>query len=152
MYPDEKALLAHLESPEFRHGVAMGKWQVKDQSGWPNVMIAVTATDRPNSPGEFYFKVNLQNYPLEAPTFMPWNPDTAQVLGNHLRPRGQRAEKMFRTDWPYNGRGGTALYAGYDREARQGHNVYEWDDRKTLAWALSQIYGVLNSDDYEGVC
>jgi hypothetical protein len=71
-----------------------------------------------------------------------------------LRPKGDRASRIFRADWE-NGR---AMYAAWGRVALQGHSGWPqqhprsaWNGQRDLAFILSSVFEVLNADDCLGI-
>ena len=154
MSPDERALRAHLTGTRFREGVERGRWRVVGEVTWPVVLVAVAAGPRGNAPAEYFLRFDLGGYPEAAPTAMPWNPASGDVLREELRPKGTRVGHVFRTDWE-NGR---ALYAPFDRVALSSHPNWRtthprrvWDSSRDLTWILQLLHEMLNNDDYTGI-
>ena len=69
--PDRRALEAHLKGARFQMGIDGGLWRVIE-SGWPHMLIAVTAAPRENAPAEFALRFELSGYPQSAPTAAVW--------------------------------------------------------------------------------
>lgn len=152
--PDERVFREHVTGPRFEDGVERGRWRIVGDIVWPHVLIAVSAAPRANAPQEFFLRFDLTGYPESAPTATPWNPETGDMLGADLRPKGERASHVFRSNWER----GRALYAPFDRVALHSHPDWRkryprrsWDCTKDLAWVLDFLHELLNDDDYTGV-
>ena len=160
--PDERALLEHLESAPFQAGVDAGwwrlftcgersTWQGGSPINWPHAFIAVSAAVRADSPTEYVLRFELSGYPQAAPTAGLWDCSRNCLLAAEFRPKGERAASAFRTDWE----GGRALYAPYDRAAidhwPRRYPQYEWHARRDLTFYLTNVFELLNDDDYLGV-
>ncbi|MCY3893331.1 MAG: hypothetical protein OXF61_00195 [Acidimicrobiaceae bacterium] len=153
MAPDERALRAALESAAFQSGVDGGRWRLVDVA-WPIGSFAVTAAARPNSPSEYGLRIDLSGYPQQPPTATPWDLELDARLTAEKRPKGFRAERVFRTDWEE----GRALYAPWDRVALSGHSAWldrhpedAWHPERDIAFFLGRVHELLNADDYTGV-
>lgn len=152
--PDQRALEAHLKSARFQLGIDGGLWRVIE-SGWPHMLIAVTAASRENAPGEFALRFELSGYPQSAPTAAIWDIQANTLLDAALRPKGGPAGFAFRADWE----GGRALYAPYDRLAIENHAgdwapKYQrlvWHSARDLAFYLENVHRLLGRDDYVGI-
>ncbi len=159
--PAERAFLAHLEDGPFRIGMAEGRWGLADPSllpdglVWPISVLWVAAAPREKSPNRFYLRLDCNNYPVDAPTGTFWDLVTKDILAIHKRPKGTgRVQLVFRTDWE----GGRAFYHPYDRVAAASHRDWAtqhpqrvWNRDKTIFDYLSEIYGLLNSNEYTGI-
>jgi hypothetical protein len=150
MSPDAEAVRDHLASARFQQGVDAGIWRVIDEA-WPTVTIAVAAAPRDGGPGEYALRIDLTRYPLEAPTFEPWNVVEQRRLAADERPKGDRSGHIFRTNWE----DGRALYTPYDRIALAGHprwaDAYPrsvWRTTRDLTFALEHIWEALNDAEY----
>jgi hypothetical protein len=155
MAPDERALREHLLGGRFGSGVAAGRWRIISVD-WPVVVAAVSAAERAASPAEFVLRLDLGGYPNSAPTGSLWDLETDSSLAPELRPKGERAEKLFRTDgWAG---GTTAMYAPWDRVGLQSHSGWAqmhshdaWNPTRDLSFLLQKVHEVVNADDYLGV-
>lgn len=151
--PDERTLREHLESAAFAEGVARCKWRLLGDIEWPHALIVVRAAARQGAPREFVLRFDLAGYPVKAPAATLWDTASGGVLPAAARPKGGRAEHIFRVVWP----GGEGLYAPYDRIALNGHPDWKhryrdaWHSGRTLAWELQILWELLNGDDYVGV-
>jgi hypothetical protein len=99
--------------------------------------------------------MELTNFPASAPTATPWDLSTGAALEPSLRPRGGRADTVFRRD---NWNNGTALYAPWDRVALSGHPnwVHEspllaWNQDRNLIFFLERVHELVNCDAYQGI-
>jgi hypothetical protein len=151
--PDERALAADLAGARFRDGASRGFWRVLSLE-WPFLLVAVSAAPRSGAPGEFVLKIECSGYPTQAPTACPWDTETNAVLPAEKRPKGERAEQVFRSDWE-NGR---ALYAPWDRVALSGHSEWParharsmWHAHRDITFFLTNVYELVNDDDYRGI-
>jgi len=155
MAPDERALREHLRSGRFQSGATAGHWRLISVT-WPTALVAVTAAQRANSPGEFALRFELSGYPHTAPTGGLWDLDTGASLAADRRPKGERAAQLFRTDGWLGG--ATAMYAPWDRMGLQAHPDWAqkyprdaWNPARDLSFILSNVHEVLNADDYLGI-
>ena len=151
--PDERVFRDHVTSPRFEDGVERGRWRIVGDITWPYVLVAVSAAPRDSAPSEFFLRFDMTGYPESAPTATPWNPTTGDVLEEDLRPKGERAGHVFRSDWE----GGRALYAPFDRVALHSHSNWRrqhprrtWESTKDLTWVLQFLHELLNEADYTG--
>ena len=151
--PDERAVSAALETAGFQSGVDGGRWRLVKLE-WPIGIFAVSAAERPNSPGEFGLRIDLSGYPQQAPTSAPWDLELDAALPPTQRPKGDRVGKVF-----YNGSWDedSALYAPWDRKALVGHAVWRdrhpedvWHTGRDIAFLLGRVHELLNADDYAG--
>jgi hypothetical protein len=150
--PHAEAVRDHLAGARFNRGVDAGRWRLVEHSG-PTVVVAVAAADRDEAPTEYGLRIDLTDYPHQAPTFEPWHLAEDRRLTANERPKGERAGQIFRHDWEQ----GRALYAAYDRVALKGHGNWTtayprsaWTPARDLTFALDHIWEVLNDDDYLG--
>lgn len=151
--PDERAFRAHIESARFQSGIDDGRWRLVSTE-WPIAFVAVAAASREGAPDEYVLRFELAGYPEVAPSAGAWDPETGTLLAPEHRPKGGQADLVFRSDWE-NGR---ALYAPYDRVAVESHgedwaNRYplsRWTPRRDLTFFLSNVFDVLNDDEYLG--
>jgi hypothetical protein len=152
--PNERLFREHVAGGRFQTGIDRDEWRIVEERGWPNLIIAVSASNRPSGPDEFFFFFDLTDYPTRAPTAMPWDPETNAKLVETNRPKGERVGLAFRMNWE----GGRALYVPYDRVALESHGDWKtqfprlsWDPTKTITFFLRNVHELLNDDDYQGV-
>jgi len=151
---DERVFMDDIRKGPFQSGEARGRWRLVSVA-WPYAVIAVSAAPRPNSPGEFYLRFDLSNYPQSPPTARPWDIELDAPLADGKRPHGSsRVPKAFRTDW----KSGIALYIPCDREAIDGHDAWRtqhpsmiWNPRDGITLYLRIVHELLTSSDYTGV-
>jgi hypothetical protein len=149
--PDERTFRAHLDRASFQAGVDRGRWRVLSID-WPHATVTVSAAPRPDSPDEFYLRLELTGYPQQAPMVTPWDPITGDILAADKRPRGEIVSFVFRSDWE-NGR---ALYTPYDRIGlghgnwAAEHPGHAWNGSRDITFVLGHVHRLLNSDDYLG--
>ena len=151
--PDQRAFNEHASAPSLLAGVYRGDWTI-EAVAWPTVHISVAAAHRPGAPERFHLRCDFTNYPTDAPTATPWDPDTNSILPAERRPKGEDVGMVFRSDWE----AGRALYCAYDRVALTGHQNWvtehpraAWNGTQDLTWWVLRIWELLNSDDYEGI-
>lgn len=153
MPPDLRTFDQHAKQPTFLAGVYRENWAIESVA-WPRVDISVAAAERKGAPARFWLHCDFSNYPADAPTATPWDPDTGTTLGSDKRPKGEYVGVVFRDDWE----AGLALYAAYDRVALAGHQNWlsehprtTWNGTQDLTWWVQRIWELLNNDDYLGV-
>jgi len=151
--PDQRAFQLDASRPAFLAGVHRGDWTI-EKVAWPTVDVSIAAAPREGGPERFLLRCDLTNYPAEAPTATPWDPETHERLAADKRPKGEDVGMVFRVDWEE----GRALYAAYDRVALSGHPNWvtehprtAWTGEQDLTWWVLRIWELLNSDDYEGI-
>jgi hypothetical protein len=150
---DESVFLDHIKGGPFQSGVVRGRWRLISVD-WPHVIIAISASPRPNAPLEYALRFDLQNYPQSAPTARPWDIEHNAPLADNKRPHGvSRVFMAFRTDW----KNGIALYLPCDREAIEGHDAWRtqhpamiWNQNEEITLYLRIVHELLNSSDYTG--
>lgn len=152
MAPDESAFRAHLAGARFQQGVDRGRWRLVTLQ-WPIAVIAVTSAARQEAPSEFFLRFQLEGYPAGA-TAAPWDLENDELLSPEKRPKGERVERAFRTDWEE----GKSLYVPWDRVAFAGHgdwpNKYPgqlWKQEEGISCYLRHTHNLLNDEDYQGV-
>ncbi|WP_309709616.1 hypothetical protein [Pseudolysinimonas sp.] len=168
--PDHRAFDADANKASFLAGVHRGDWLI-EKVAWPTVEISIAARPKPSeiervasptveisvaagpkpsAPERYWLRCDFSNYPADAPTATPWDPDTGAKLAADKRPKGDDASTVFRSDWE----DGRALYAAYDRIALTGHANWmaecprtAWNGTQDLAWWVMRIWELLNEDD-----
>jgi hypothetical protein len=151
--PDRRAFNRDASQPSFLAGVQRGDWTI-EMVAWPTVEISISASPRPGAPARYWLHCNLTNFPADAPTATPWDPDTNEKLAADKRPKGDDVGMVFRADWE----DGRALYVAYDRVALTGHANWitecprtAWNGTQDLTWWVMRIWELLNDDDYLGI-
>lgn len=151
--PDETAFRSHIDEPAFRAGVLQGRWHLLGIV-WPHALVTVSAPHRPRAPDAYALRFELSDYPATAPTATPWDCAAGTQLGADGRPKGDRLDLIFRTNWE----GGRALYIPCDRVAIGGHGSWPqqyaewaWDGTRDITHYLKLVWDRLNADDYLGV-
>jgi hypothetical protein len=151
--PDQRAFNEQASAPSFLAGLYRGDWTI-EAVAWPTVYVSVAAAPRSGAPERYQLRCDFTNYPADAPTAAPWDPDKNSVLSAEKRPKGEDVGMVFRMDWE----AGRALYCAYDRVALTGHQNWVTEHRRTawngtqdLTWWVLRIWELLNSDDYEGI-
>ncbi len=96
---DERVFHSHLENGPFQSGVDRGRWRLVSVN-WPYAIIAVKAAARPNAPGEYAFRFELNNYPNLPPTAQPWDAERNSPLVHASWPGGVgRITPAFNPGW-----------------------------------------------------
>lgn len=149
--PDERAFQRDVTSARFQSIENRWDWRLL-QVDFPIVLVAVSAAPRPNSPTHVVLRCDVAGYPAQAPNTQPWDLARNQPLAAELRPKGERAGQVFKSDWPQG------LYAPFDRVTLTGHPnwVVEhpravWTPQRDFIFFLNQIWELLNAEDYEGI-
>lgn len=153
--PSQKALEEHLATADFRLGEAEGRWKHL-ATVWPHAVIEVTAAERANAPPRYAFRFELSGYAATAATAQPWDAEKNSPLAFNAWPTGKLiVPSIFRPKW----KGGTCLYWPVDRVSLEGHDHWRhqhparlWQPKRGLICYLEQLYDLLNSSDYSGVC
>lgn len=146
--PDQRALLACLESPRFRSGVDSGKWRVVAIE-WPYVYLAVSAAPRGGAHIEYGLRAELTGYPQQPPACTAWSLEHNRQLTPDERPKGERAGDVFKHSW----KEGEALYAPWDRSCARysdwatKHPALAWHAGRDLTFVLRQVHDLLNDVD-----
>lgn len=152
--PDQRAFKVDVSSAPFFAGVYRGDWTI-NSIDWPTMSITIGAAERADAPCAYTLRVDLTNYPIQAPTATPWDLTTGMPLDAANRPKGEIVGMVFRTDWE----NGLALYAPYDRVALDGHPGwaadhprYAWNGTQDIAWWVRRIWDLVNDEaDYVGI-
>lgn len=159
MAPDQRIVTEHLQTPEFRSGVADGIWGhiEVEQVPWPHVLLWIAAPARKDAPDRFHVRLDCTGYPTDAPTGNLVDPCSWGPLDAARRPKGRtgsRFARVMRTDWE----GGRAFYHPFDRRAAKSHPDWPkamprklWTPAHTLTSWLEEFYALFQSDDYLGV-
>lgn len=147
MGPDERALLADLESGRFLAGEARKRWRLVTVD-WPGVQISITARED----HEFVLRFDCSGYPQNPPTARLWNTEKNTPLEASLWPKGGgRIAAVFNPDW----KSGVALYLPCDRTAIEGHDNWRhehpskiWNPAKGIMQYVEIVHELLQSRDY----
>src|SRR4051812_34977568 len=116
--PDRAILEQDLAAPEFRCGEVEGRWR-RVVDGWPHVVLAVSAPERPRSPGWFGFRFECSGYRSNPVTAQPWDLDANLPLAPGRWPTGPKIiASIFKPDWKQ----GQCLYLPCDRMSIEGHD------------------------------
>ncbi|MDT4995137.1 MAG: hypothetical protein QOH97_5029, partial [Actinoplanes sp.] len=73
--PNLRRLRRHLLTADVEVGVAAGSWRVVELS-WPVLLVAIAVGDE----AELGMRVDVQDYPMQAPAGQPWNLATNETL------------------------------------------------------------------------
>jgi hypothetical protein len=152
--PDELLLQDHLERGAFQIGVDRRRWRV-ERIAWPYAFFLVAAAPRLGAPTDYAFRLQLDNYPVDAPIGRCWDPASDQPLSIAKRPWGVgRVGIAFRTDWQSD----SCLYLPCDRMALIGHDGWRalhpsmvWTSSSDVTLYLRTLHDLLHSRDYTGI-
>ena len=142
--PDEVRLRADVASECFAVGERAGKWR-NPVLIWPTLTVEVAVGD------EDYVALRLQldDYPTQAPGGRLWDLRTGAPLPTNRWPRGEYAERVFRTDWSPSNH--DAPYLPCDRTGLTTHTSWAadypsraWNASRNIAFYLEEIYGELS--------
>ena len=86
MRPDEEALRADFQLPEFRIGQRRGRWLLKGIA-FPYVLFFVAAAPRPQGPAGFLLRSQCQGYRAQGPTSQLWHGRANAELPAQQRPQ-----------------------------------------------------------------
>lgn len=153
--PDRSLLERDIAAPEFRCGVAEGRWR-HIETNWPFVVISVSAASRANAPNEYGFRFECTGYRQVPVSACPWDIAACTQLAFPQWPTGKLiVPSVFRPKW----KAGTCLYLPCDRYSIEGHGQWSvdhparlWDPRRGIVCYLEQLHELLNSSDYTGTC
>lgn len=147
--PDERVFQAHLERAEYLVAVRGRRWRLISLE-WPVCTFAVAAAPRENAPAEFSFRLDVGDYPRQAPHGQLWDMDGDAPLAHERRPKGERASLAFK-EW-------AGIYLPIDRSAigatlidHAAWRSWRWNDGKDITFYLRLLHELLNADDYTGV-
>jgi hypothetical protein len=155
MLPDERVFHDHVRGGSFQSGVDRKRWRLIEIQ-WPLAWIAVSAAPREKGPDEYVFCFDLANYPAQAPTARPWDPEGKCPLAAGRWPGGSgRVAAVFKPGW----KDGTCLYLPCDRISMEGHTGWPtqyphlvWKFTSNITLYLEALHELLNSSDYSGHC
>ena len=85
--PAQTAIDSDLSSRRFRSGVRRGFWRVVNYA-FPNLTIAVAATEPDGAANEYGFRFDLTGFPGTAPIVIIWDFAGDKMLPADRRPRG----------------------------------------------------------------
>jgi hypothetical protein len=145
MGPDEKALVADLDSADFLSGVDHGYWRLVARDA-----ILVTFDLAAKTGRRVGVRLDCTGYPGVPPAGQLWSIADDAPLPEDQWPQGGRASAVFNPNWA-RGFGG-AFYFPYDRRAIEGHDPwksdhpgYVWDIDKTIVDVLNLLREVLRT-------
>jgi hypothetical protein len=151
--PDQRNFEQQSQRATFLAGVRRGSWNIENVT-WPTIDLSISAAPRVGAPARYWLRCDFSNFPADAPTATPWDPEANVKLAANKRPKGEFVAVVFRSDWE----DGRALYAAYDRVALAGHQNWvtecqrtAWDGTQDLTWWVLRIWELLNDDDYLGI-
>ena len=142
--PAAVRVATELLGEDFIGGVEAGRWRLVE-SAFPNVDIAIAATEPNGDASEYVFRFELTNYPGQAPMAYIWDVEKGTRLAAGQRPQGNaRVLKAFQS-W-----GTDTVYRPWDR-CTGPHNGnaatfphLAWRSDRTLKFILEDLHGLLN--------
>ncbi len=116
--------------------------------------MAVMPAKREVGPEEYHLQFDLTNYPISAPTSVPWDIAKNERLEFRSWPAGgPRVNAAFNPGW----QNGLAIYIPCDRLAIAGHDQWPvqypdmiWLPTGDITHYLRIVHELLNSEDYSG--
>lgn len=152
--PDERVFRTHIEGGAFQSGADRGRWRL-ERITWPFAFCWVSAAPRGDSPSEYAFRFQVDNYPVFAPIGRCWDLAADTPLAFPKRPWGTgRVEIAFRTNWQSD----SCLYLACDRTALAAHEGWRtqyspmiWISSSDITLYLRTLHDLLHSRDYTGV-
>ncbi|HEY8949465.1 MAG TPA: hypothetical protein VIM56_11320 [Rhizomicrobium sp.] len=152
--PDRLLIDMDLAAPAFRCGEFEGRWRLVS-SGWPHVVIAVSAPPRPSAPLEFGFRFECSGYRQTPVTAQPWDIEAGTPLPRAKWPTGKSiVPSVFRPDW----KNGHCLYLPCDRMSIEGHDQWRtqhptrlWQPSRGIICYLEQLHDLFHQSDYSGL-
>jgi hypothetical protein len=144
--PAKTAVDADLASARFRAGVLRKHWR-KVSYAFPVLIMAVAAVEPDGAASEYFFRLELTDFPGLAPEAKIWDCATNKALAKEKRPKGsERVTKAFQV-W-----GSDTVYRPWDRQSA-GHNNFArdfpdlaWHAKRDLTFVLEDLHGLLTSN------
>ena len=153
---DEAAFRRDLASDAFQAGILEGFWSIPPEGesiAWPAWLVSVKSNLESVPSGSITLRFNLDGYPAQAPTSVPWDLASNSRLNPAHWPKGDRTvTQAFNPGW----NAGTCLYVPCDRGAMVGHECwktqhpdYYWQPTFTIVRYLQCVRRCLNPFRYE---
>jgi len=142
--PAAQRVAAELLHKDFIDGVEKRRWRLVDQA-FPDLDIAISATEPDGEQTEYVFRFELTNYPAQPPMVRIWDPTTNSPLPKDRRPQGNPRIALAFQVW-----GKDTVYRPWDRctgphngnAARLPNSA--WRSDRTLIFILEDLHGILN--------
>lgn len=138
--PNLRQLRRHLASADVEAGVAAGSWRIADLS-WPVLLVAIAVGDH----AEVGIRLDVQDYPAQAPAGQPWNLATDQPLAMAAWPVSGQNPEVFRHDWSPGSN--NAPYLACDRAGIVSHPNWAverpercWNPTRTIGFYLRELH------------
>ncbi len=144
--PAAVRVAGELAGPRFRAGVQAGRWRVVADTH-PVLDVRIAATEPDGTPSEYGFRIDLENFPAQAPMVRIWDIDSGTPLPPDRRPKGDRRVLVTFQAW-----GDDTVYRPWDRRTGpHGGNAttfphLAWHADRGLAFILEDLHGILNSN------
>ncbi len=142
--PAQTAIDSDLSSRRFRSGVRRGFWRVVNYA-FPNLTIAVAATEPDGAASEYGFRFDLTGFPGTAPIVIIWDFAGDKMLPADRRPRGcARVVEAFKV-WNQ-----PTVYRPWDRLAgahnnwNQTYPQFAWHPKRDITFILEDLHELLN--------
>lgn len=130
-----------LLDPSFVDGVVHGRWRIVDFS-WPFLTVGIAA----GLGGEFGMRINLEDFPAQAPAGIPWILSSNRPAALSELPSGGIAEQVFRSGWsqahqltPYMASERVVTMVGEHPEWIQAYPSRAWNAGRKLAFYLQEL-------------
>ena len=139
------AVTTDINSACFRAGKRKGMWRVLSDN-FPEMVIAVTATEPDGCMSEYAFHFELTDYPTAAPSVHPWDVGKNTFLPAEKRPRGNSKVEYSFKFWSNTG----PVYRPWERESGAHNNwatthpELTWSPNRNLCFIMEDIHDILN--------
>ncbi|MEW2330281.1 hypothetical protein AB0880_20995 [Micromonospora chersina] len=142
--PNLRRLRRHLSAADVEAGVDAGSWRIVDLT-WPFLTVAIAVGEN----AELGMRLDVQDYPLQAPAGQPWNIVADAPLPVAEWPISGRSPEIFRPDWsPSNN---NAPYLACDRAGITSHPNWaterperSWNASRTIGFYLRELHRELS--------
>lgn len=145
MTPDHQALVADLQSAEFKLGEKRGKWRLICVE-FPVGYFTIAAPKRVQGPHGFLLRGDFKNYPALAPISQLWDGRCDAALKLEERPMGATGVLPAFSAW------NACLYHPIDRLARDHwpgqFDELAWKRDSNIVTLLEVVHDLINNPDY----
>lgn len=148
--PDLRRLRHDLLAADVDSGIAAGDWRVVDLT-WPTLLVAITV----GTDAELGMRIDVQDYPAQAPAGQPWDLPTNTALPVDRWPVTGGELEVFRHDWSVANH--NAPYLACDRygvtthpDWATGHPQRSWNPNRTIGFYLRELHRVLKDATMPG--
>jgi len=138
--PNLRRLRQHLLAADVEAGIAAGSWRIVDLN-WPVLLVAIAVGDE----AEVGMRLDVQDYPAQAPAGQPWNLATNEALAMAQWPVSGQNPEVFRHDWSRDNNKGP--YLACDRTGITSHANWLverpercWNPARTIGFYLRELH------------